>query len=297
MWRTPARLARGPRGEDDQRAVAGVEVGRLDRRLLGTVLVHRLVDLGERHRFDPVRQLCQQLVLADRERRVGDAGAQLQVVAAQLGIAGQRDRAHAPAGEHRQHPLDPVADQDHHGVAAPHAAGREGAGEPGADRDQLAEMPDPQLALAIERDHRSGRGGEALQHFFDEVHGAKSAAGGREPAINCDKDEKCLVELATCRFVPVTIPLYYEGHAYRAGSRIRVTISAPNGDQPIWSFSETDPNGQANVAIAFSRQMPSSLVLPVVPGVNVPTGLPPCPGLRGEPCRDYQPVVNHQATR
>jgi hypothetical protein len=24
----------------------------------------------------------------------------------------------------------------------------------------------------------------------------------------------------------------------------------------------------------------------VVPGVDVPTGLPPCPGLRGEPCRD-----------
>jgi predicted acyl esterase len=98
------------------------------------------------------------------------------------------------------------------------------------------------------------------------------------------------------RFVPVTIPLYYEGHAYRAGSRIRVTISAPNGDQPIWSFGETEPNGQANVAIAYSRQMPSSLVLPVVPGVNVPTGLPPCPGLRGEPCRDYQPIVNSTAT-
>ena len=45
------------------------------------------------------------------------------------------------------------------------------------------------------------------------------------------------------RFVKVTIPLYYEGHAYRAGSRIRVTISAPNGDQPIWSFGETQPKG------------------------------------------------------
>ena len=91
------------------------------------------------------------------------------------------------------------------------------------------------------------------------------------------------------RYVEVTIPLYYEGHAYRAGSRIRVTIAAPNGDQPIWSFGETDPLGTATVSIAHSKQMPSSLVLPVVPGVNVPTGLPPCPGLRGEPCRDYQP--------
>ena len=94
------------------------------------------------------------------------------------------------------------------------------------------------------------------------------------------------------RFVKVTIPLYYEGHAYRAGSRIRVTIAAPNGDQPIWSFGETEPSGTATVAIAHSKQMPSSLLLPVVPGVSVPTGLPPCPGLRGEPCRDYQPLAN-----
>jgi len=80
------------------------------------------------------------------------------------------------------------------------------------------------------------------------------------------------------RFVKATIPLYYEGHAYRAGSRIRVTISAPNGDQPIWSFSETRPAGHATVAIGRSRSMPSSLLLPVIPGVGVPTGLPPCPG-------------------
>ncbi len=45
------------------------------------------------------------------------------------------------------------------------------------------------------------------------------------------------------QFVPVTIPLYYEGHAYRAGSRIRVTIAAPNGTQPIWAFDETEPEG------------------------------------------------------
>ena len=45
------------------------------------------------------------------------------------------------------------------------------------------------------------------------------------------------------QFVKVVVPLYYEGHAYRAGSRIRVTISAPNGTQPVWSFGQTVPNG------------------------------------------------------
>jgi len=97
-------------------------------------------------------------------------------------------------------------------------------------------------------------------------------------------------------FVKVTIPLYYEGHAYRAGSRIRVTIAAPNGTQPIWDFEEAEPAGKANVAIAFSAQDPSNLLLPVVPGVSVSSSLPPCPGLRGEPCRDYVPLTNRVAT-
>jgi predicted acyl esterase len=94
-------------------------------------------------------------------------------------------------------------------------------------------------------------------------------------------------------FVPVTIPLYFEGHAYRAGSRIRVTISAPNGAQPVWSFGQTQPEGTtANVAIAFGPGMAATLTLPIVPGVSVPTGLPACPSLRNEPCRPYQAFVN-----
>ena len=95
------------------------------------------------------------------------------------------------------------------------------------------------------------------------------------------------------KFVEVVIPLYFEGHAYRAGSRIRVTIAAPNGTQPIWSFAETEPpTGTANVSIQFSKTMPSSLILPVVPGVSIPTALPACPSLRNEPCRPYKALVN-----
>ena len=97
-------------------------------------------------------------------------------------------------------------------------------------------------------------------------------------------------------FVKVVIPLYDEGHAYRAGSRIRVTISAPNGTQPVWSFSQTQPSGTATVSIARSASMPSSVVLPVAAGVTVPTPLPACPSLRNEPCRPYQPITNDSTT-
>jgi uncharacterized protein len=117
-----------------------------------------------------------------------------------------------------------------------------------------------------------------------------------EPVLSLRKSD--FARMPKDRFAKVTIPLYYEGHAYRAGSRIRVTISAPNGDQPIWAFRSTQPKkGTPKIAIAYSKKMPSKLVLPIVPGVDVPTGLPPCPGMRGEPCRDYQAYANQPAKR
>ena len=89
------------------------------------------------------------------------------------------------------------------------------------------------------------------------------------------------------QFVKVVVPLYYQGHAYRAGSRIRVTIAAPNGTQPIWSFGQTVPSATGTVSIAFSTTMPSSLVLPVVPGVSVPTRAPAVP----EPAQRALPAL------
>jgi len=100
-------------------------------------------------------------------------------------------------------------------------------------------------------------------------------------------------------FTPVAVPLYYQGHAYRAGSRIRVTISAPHGDQPIWAFDSTEPGKPSQVAIATGpvgkkqQDNPMSrLVLPVIPDQAIPTDYPPCPSLRNQPCRPYQAIEN-----
>jgi hypothetical protein len=98
------------------------------------------------------------------------------------------------------------------------------------------------------------------------------------------------------KFEQIAIPLYYEGHGYRAGSRIRVTIAAPNGTQPIWAFNHT-VGRTSNVSIAYSPTHPSFLVLPVIPGFDAPTPLPPCPSLRNEPCRPYEAIVNERASR
>ena len=58
---------------------------------------------------------------------------------------------------------------------------------------------------------------------------------------------------------------------------IRVTIAAPNGAQPVWAFAQTVPAGTSQVSIAISPSMPSSLVLPIVPGVSVPAGISALP--------------------
>ena len=90
------------------------------------------------------------------------------------------------------------------------------------------------------------------------------------------------------RWAKVTVPLYYQGHVYRAGSRLRVTLAAPRGDQPVWSFGELQPRNRASVSVSRAPSRPSRLILPVVPGLDAPTALPPCPALRGQPCRAYE---------
>jgi putative CocE/NonD family hydrolase len=96
-----------------------------------------------------------------------------------------------------------------------------------------------------------------------------------EDAAPLDPDEFALVRVEVAPFA----------HAFRLGSRIRMTISAPGGDAPAWRFA-TLPGVQDN-AVARSAGRPSALVLPVVPGADVPTPLPACPSLRGQPCRAY----------
>jgi hypothetical protein len=82
-------------------------------------------------------------------------------------------------------------------------------------------------------------------------------------------------------------------HALRAGSRLRVTISAPGRNHGLWEFEAPDYGDAAPVhTVLRSAARPSSVVLPVVEGVPVAPGLPACPSLRGQPCRAYRAAAN-----
>jgi predicted acyl esterase len=94
------------------------------------------------------------------------------------------------------------------------------------------------------------------------------------------------------RFSLVRVPIWPVAHAFRAGSRIRVTVEATGGDRPRWQFASVD-RGRTRNTVALGGRLASKLVLPVVAGATAEgTPLPPATALRGEPSRRYAVASN-----
>ena len=91
--------------------------------------------------------------------------------------------------------------------------------------------------------------------------------------------------LPTGKFVPVRVELMPFAAVFRTGDRIRITVEAPGGNRPFWTFASIPANGIVTNEVAHSVDHASKVVLPVIPGIVAPTPLPPCPSLRGQPCR------------
>ena len=91
------------------------------------------------------------------------------------------------------------------------------------------------------------------------------------------------VPLVAGEVTPVRVEIFPAAHPFRKGSRIRVTIDAPGGNRAVWQF-RTISAGE-NVTIVHDATRPSSIVLSVVRGLEVPVGDAACGALRGQPCR------------
>lgn len=87
------------------------------------------------------------------------------------------------------------------------------------------------------------------------------------------------------RYTKVRIELFPFAQAFRAGSRLRLTVDAPGGARPLWAF-DTIADGE-RVSVAADAVRRSRLVLSVVPGVRVPATAPACASLRSQPCRSF----------
>jgi predicted acyl esterase len=110
------------------------------------------------------------------------------------------------------------------------------------------------------------------------------------------------VSLSPTSYELVRIPVDPIAHTFRPGTELRIVISAPGGDRPLWEFDTVDSGQSATVG--FGGVAASTLVINKAGGVKPPAALPSCGSvqevdgsvqggsLRGEPCRLYQAEGN-----
>jgi hypothetical protein len=94
--------------------------------------------------------------------------------------------------------------------------------------------------------------------------------------------------LPSGRFTLVRIPVDPIAHTFRAGTRLRIVISAPGGDRPLWTFATPATHNAVVDTVALGGAAGSSFVVDEVGGVVPTAALPACGALRGEPCRPYR---------
>ena len=81
-------------------------------------------------------------------------------------------------------------------------------------------------------------------------------------------------------------------HPIRAGSALRVSVSSPGRDHGTWEFETPEYADNPTFQLGYGSLYPSSLRMMVLPDIEIPEAYPPCPSLRGQPCRAYEPESN-----
>ena len=91
----------------------------------------------------------------------------------------------------------------------------------------------------------------------------------------------------------VRIPIDPIAHSFRAGTRLRIVISAPGGDRPAWAFATSATHGSVTDTLslgAATRLVVWRSTSSTAP--SPPPTMPACGALRGEPCRSYSKMAN-----
>jgi putative CocE/NonD family hydrolase len=176
-------------------------------------------------------------------------------------------------------------------VSAPLAANTVMAGTGSADLWVQSSKPDVDLEVTISEVRPDGKE-TYIQSGWLRASQRALEPGASTPLLPVQSHRRAAVApLPHGRATLVRVPIYPFAHAFRAGSRIRIVVQPPGGNRPSWAFAALP--GPRTVTIVRSPAQVSKVVLPVVPGIDVPTPLPACGALRGQPCRTYVPLANH----
>ena len=89
-----------------------------------------------------------------------------------------------------------------------------------------------------------------------------------------------------------TIVIPSVAHAIQAGSTLRVSITTPGRDHGTWEFETPVYDDTPTFKLGYGDLHPSKLSMRTLPNIEVPNEFPPCPSLRGQPCRAFVPTPN-----
>lgn len=86
-------------------------------------------------------------------------------------------------------------------------------------------------------------------------------------------------------FASVRVEMFPFAHAFRAGSRLRITVGSPGGSRVLWKFDVLPANGGVTNSVGIGGMYASRAVLPRVAGAEIPTDYPGVTALRAQPSR------------
>ena len=101
--------------------------------------------------------------------------------------------------------------------------------------------------------------------------------------------------LADGEWTQVRISTHAFAHVFRAGSSLRLTIDTPGDDEPLWAWELPERPDGLITRVGHNADTASSILLPVIPALEAPGDVAPCPSLRGQPCRPAVALPNTPA--
>jgi hypothetical protein len=167
-------------------------------------------------------------------------------------------------------------------VSSPLTADLVAVGSASADLFIRADADDTDLEVTISEIRPDGQEVYVQSGWLRASHRALDDTASTELRPVATHTEEDAAPLAADEWNPARVEILPFAHAFRAGSRIRVTVDAPGNNRAQWAF-ETISDGET-VEVGVGGDAASSIVLPVVAGVEVPPRYPSCT-LRGQPCR------------
>ena len=122
--------------------------------------------------------------------------------------------------------------------------------------------------------------------------GHRAATSGEDGRIVRTFAEEDFESVPPGEWVRADVEIPSVAHPLRAGSQLRMVISAPGRDHGTWEFRAPEYTGEVAFDLGRGGAHATSLTLGMLPGVDIPDGLPECNALRGQPCRPFEGEEN-----